>query len=238
MKIKEFLKRFDLVVCLVRILRKIRVIPYLLYRPIAIRSYMCSHTVKKLQLGAGGHLDTWLCTDVAPAHRKVVYLNATRPFPFADSTFDYVFSEHMIEHISYEQGRAMLRECHRILKPRGTVRIAAPDLAVLLGLYSATLNPTQRRYIQWITDSYIGVGSYEAVFVINNAFRNWGHQFLYDRKLLQMAMTEAGFVDIRCQAPGASGDASLQGIEAHGKNVGDEEMNAFETMVLEGTCSK
>ncbi len=69
--------------------------------------------------------------------------------------------------------------------------------------------------------------------MINNAFRDWGHQFIYDRATLQSAMEEVGFVDITRYAPGESDDEVLRGIESHGKAVGNADMNLFETMVLE-----
>jgi hypothetical protein len=58
---------------------------------------------------------------------------------------------------------------------------------------------------------------YNAVFVINNAFRNWGHQFLYDRTLLKSMLEEVGFSDITFVAPGESEDKHLRGIETHGQ---------------------
>ena len=129
----------------------------------------------------------------------------------------------------------MLRECLRVLKPGGVLRISTPDLAVLVGLYQEDRDALADRYIEWITDRYLqDIEVYKALFVINNAFRNWGHQFLYDVEVLEMAMSEVGFVDIVRCAPGESTHVDLRGIEAHGVVVGDEEMNAFETMVFEG----
>lgn len=201
----------------------------------AIETYVASHPVRKLHLGAGPSSPAgWLSTDVTPQAETVVYLDATEPFPIEDDTFDYVFSEHMIEHMSWHAGLAMLEECHRVLKPGGTIRVATPDLAVLLGLYGEQRDPVGDRYVRWIVDrSMPGISTYKASFVINNAFRNWGHQFLYDGELLEMAMREAGFTNTRRCASGESLDANLRGIESHGRNVGDEEMAAFETMVFE-----
>ena len=140
----------------------------------------------------------------------------------------------MIEHVPWHSGRAMLKECNRILKPGGTIRVATPDLAVLLGLYRAragsarrAVRPLDRRPVMPEPRAY------KASFVINNAFRSWGHQFLYDAELLEMALREAGFAGIRRCAYGASADENLRGIESHGRNVGDQEMAAFETMVFE-----
>jgi predicted SAM-dependent methyltransferase len=57
---------------------------------------------------------------------------------FEDNTFDYIFSEHMIEHVDHDGAVAMLRECYRVLKPGGTICMATPDLAVIVGLLART----------------------------------------------------------------------------------------------------
>lgn len=200
-----------------------------------IRHYLNSTNVPKLQIGAGPTaLEGWLSTDINPRSDQAVYLDATRRFPFDDGSFDYVYSEHMIEHITWSQGRLMLGECRRVLRPGGSIRVATPDLKVLLDLYTRPEEPRAAAYIKWITDTFLeDVDVYEPAFVINNAFENWGHQFLYDAETMTMALRQAGFEDIRRCESEQSDDPHLRGIESHGKNVGDKDMAAFETMVFE-----
>ena len=201
----------------------------------AIDAYIASHEVRKLHLGAGpGGLAGWLDTDLEPGADHVVYLDATRPFPIADATFDYIYGEHMIEHMPWHAGGRMLGECLRVLKPGGTVRFATPDLAVLIGLYNGARSEVGERYLRWITDAAMpGVGSYSPVIAINIAFRYWGHQFVYDGEMLELALTRAGFSGVRRCAYGDSGHEHLRGIECHGRNIGDEAIAAFEAMIFE-----
>ena len=72
-----------------------------------------------------------------PRGPQFVYMDATALFPLPDASFDYIFSEHVIEHMSYADGGRMLRECLGVLKPGGRIRIATPNLVRLLGLYAA-----------------------------------------------------------------------------------------------------
>jgi len=237
MNVRETLKRSETVVGAVRDLRKL--LAFLTRghgRGRRIRNYLATNPVRKLQLGAGTTaLPGWLCTDVTRVAAHVVYLDATRTFPFEDGAFDYVYSEHMLEHVSWHEGLFVLKECRRVLKPGGTIRIATPDLAVILGLYGGDGHDEGQEYIKWITDLYVpGVNAYKASFVVNNAFRNWGHQFLYDGDLLVSALQQAGFTNLRRCAPGESSDQNLRGIERHGTNVRADDMNRFETMVYEG----
>lgn len=242
MSVRSTLKRSDAIVGVVRDTKKLIKAPAQIARLVKrneiITSYMARHQPRKLELGSGPtRLDGWLSTDIAPRFASSAYLDATRRFPLQSDAFDYIYSEHLIEHLSQNDGLFMLRECRRVLKPGGTIRIATPNLEVITGLCNWDGNAMSRRYIDWITDKFIdGVDVYRACFVVNNAFYNWGHRFLYDAEVMELTMDLAGFTDIRRCAPGESSDEHLRGIESHGERVSDPEMAAFETMVFEARC--
>lgn len=227
-----------------------------------IPDYLHAHPVRRLQVGAGDNsLGGWLNADLEPSSDGVIFLDATRPFPFDDHTFDYVFSEHMIEHITYRDALFMLKECFRVLRPGGKIRIATPDVEQLaglftdepdeiqrrylelsateiLGLYSDELSPIQKHLPEWalnpehIRRQYPSPGRDTAAFTVNHFFRSYDHRFLFDRTTLSGALAEAGFQNIRFCTPGVSDDPELSGLESHSKQIG-EEMNRFETMVAE-----
>src|SRR5262249_45251050 len=141
-KVRDFLRRSDAIVGIVRDFKKMLQIAERRSRPRHIQEYLRANTTRKLQLGAGPtSLPGLLSTDVAPYSPTTVQLDATKRFPFENGVFDYIFTEHMIEHISWGEGNRMLQECHRVLRPGGIIRIATPDLAVLLDLYSAHGTP-------------------------------------------------------------------------------------------------
>ena len=212
-------------------------------RDIIIELYLEQAVVPGLQLGcATNYMKGWLNTDLMPhngygeAGQSYVFMDAAQPFPLPDNAFQYVFAEHMIEHLNYQAGAGMLDECARVLKPGGKIRVATPDLAVLLGLYGTDKSPLQQQYIEWITNRFLpGTGPASDVMVINNAFRNWGHQFIYDRDFLAAALHRAGFTAVEMCAVGESSDPHLANLETHGIRMGNEAMNAFETMVFEAT---
>jgi predicted SAM-dependent methyltransferase len=237
---KQLLKRSSFVVGLVRALRAgvidIRKLYGFLIRHRQIRRYFRNNQVKKLQLGTSNSpIVGWLNTDIVPTSRQVAYLDATSRFPFKDNTVDYIFSEHMIEHIEYESALAMLRECCRVLKPGGKIRMSTPDLRVLAGLLFNEKTAARNFYVDWMTKKFLpDATSCKEVFLINNAFRAWGHQFLYDRITIEMTMKKAGFKNIKYYQPGVSDDENLCGIESHGSIMGCEEINQFEAFAVEG----
>jgi predicted SAM-dependent methyltransferase len=243
MHIRRVLKRSELLKGCVKAMRggvaDVRAIRGNLSRRSKIPTFLQSSGPKRLHLGASHNiLPGWLNTDVSPAS-GAVRLDATRRFPFGNDTLDYVFSEHMIEHIDYNDAVSMLGECWRVLKPNGKIRIATPDLGVIVGLHTRQKNPAQQQYVAWVVDTCLpGVDFCEDVFVINTAFHAWGHRFLYDRASLRMTMDRCGFGDVTFHEPGESLDPTLKGLESHGKEIENEDVNRFETFVAEGRAVK
>jgi SAM-dependent methyltransferase len=207
----------------------------------AIARYLRTHPVPKLQLGTGpnplpGWLNTDLFPDVDPEHRsELVRLDAAKPFPLADMSLDYVFSEHQIEHIAEADARLMVEECFRVLKPGGRIRLSTPDLWAIVRLYEDPLGDAEHHYVAWVMTRFrpgISWGN-PRCHVINHIFKDHGHQFIYDYETLSALLEGAGFREvIRCE-PGESDDPVLRGIEAHGRTIGDEAVNRVETFVVE-----
>jgi predicted SAM-dependent methyltransferase len=191
----------------------------------SIAEYLRATDERRLHLGAGEHvLPGWLNTDLHDYGRQdLVYLDARERFPLPDASFDAVFSEHMIEHLTYAEGQRCLRECFRVLRPGATIRIATPSLQRLAALYDG--GDLERRYLAW------AAGTLEPELraplpgaVLNNFFRSWGHRFIYDPQTLRHALLEAGFVDVE--------ERPLGDLEGH---LGEQpEFNEYETFVLEG----
>ncbi len=192
------------------------------------RAYLEREPAPALNVGCGGALlDGWLNADRDPAP-GAIHLDVTRRFRLPDAAFAHVFSEHVIEHVPLAAGRHMLRECARILRPGGRIRISTPDLERLVD------GTAGERYFAWAAESFApGAGATERAVVLNNAFRAWGHQFLYDERTLAGAMRDAGFADVRRLPYGASDDPGFAGIEGRGIDPIGIEMRGYETLALE-----
>jgi predicted SAM-dependent methyltransferase len=160
--------------------------------------YVAAAGEKKLNLGCGENvLAGWLNVDFDPLSKEVVYLDATARFPLPDGVFDFIFSEHMIEHVIYAHAEHMLRECFRIMKAGGRIRISTPDLKFLIELYRTDKSPLQEEYVRRTAEE-AGIKALDT-HVINRFVREWGHLFIYDEKALRIALEQAGFAEIeRC----------------------------------------
>lgn len=179
-----------------------------------VDGHLSQNGVKKLHLGCGQNvLHGWLNTDFKPWRTDIAHLDATQAFPLPSDSFDYVFSEHMIEHISYHDGLVMLKESLRVLKPGGKIRISTPDLKFLVDLYSEPKTQLQRDYIAWATETFTKTAEKLDTIVINNFVRDWGHQFIYDPKTLTRSLEMAGFVGIERFDLNRSNDTALLELE-------------------------
>jgi len=208
-----------------------------------IVSIMADMPIKALNLGCGTNiLKGWLNTDVQP-RGAAMYLDACEPFPFDDNSLDYIFSEHMFEHLSYEGGRAMLKECHRTLKPGGVLRLTMPTLDFLIKLYNEPDKDIHQQYARWSLQQYAPQMfadfapknmAMPIAFVVNNFMHFWGHQMIYDFSLLKSMLEQEGFRSIMECPVGESDHTYLQGIETHG-NVIPKWANDLESMAVEAS---
>lgn len=198
-----------------------------------VAAYLAEHRPAKLHIGSQDHLlGGWLNTEYGWGPPPgVLYLDATQPFPIDSHSFDYVFSEHMIEHVPVTGAQHMLTECHRILKPGGRIRISTPPLQFLLDLM---VNPTAEHlryaefhYGEFLSDAPLKVPA----AIMNDYYRAWGHQFVYDRGSLAQLLLRAGFVNLEELPIGVSGDAHLRGLENEGRMP--DGLLALSTMTFE-----
>jgi predicted SAM-dependent methyltransferase len=204
-------------------------------RPVKLRRYLASTDRVRVMLGAGPCArDGWLPTDITPSRRDVMYLDARKPLPFDDGSVDLIHTEHLIEHIDFPAGQHMLRECARILRPGGRLRISTPDYDRVVALAAQPLDP---RLLAMVRDDNALNGVPEdklddASFVVNRLFSDYAHRFLYSEQLLTQCMHEAGLADVRRHDVGESDEPDLRDLEMHGERIG-EEWNQFQSLILE-----
>jgi predicted SAM-dependent methyltransferase len=82
-----------------------------------------------LNLGCGNIFDgRWTNVDFVCTGEGVIAYNLREGIPFGDCEFEVVFHSHLLEHLPRENALCFLQECWRVLKPRGLIRVAVPDL--------------------------------------------------------------------------------------------------------------
>lgn len=142
------------------------------------------------QSGLGTERDRiYLCDDAT------LYLphDATQLFPLADHVFDWVYSEHFIEHLTPDAASAWLAEVRRVLKPGGLLRISTPDLAKYAAGYTDPQGKFYQIHQRRLHEMGVRGASQRKAWMLNQIFRLWQHQWIYDFAELEQAVVSAGF---------------------------------------------
>lgn len=204
----------------------------------AVRKYLAANKIGKLHLGCGGSaIKDWFNTDLEFNSQKVYFLDASKPFRLPDESFDFIFSEHLLEHLDIKSQINMIQESVRILKKGGMIRIATPDFDFIHSCNRQ--NNFIKELINWSALTYfpdevntIGKEIRNYVYYTNNYFYNWGHRFIHSPKTLGHLLTRFGFSQVKQVEMYQSKFVELRKIETHGRIVPKKYNNA-ETMVFE-----
>ncbi len=140
----------------------------------------------KLNIGCGDvKFHDWVNIDIEPGADLVVDLR--NGLPLEDDSADFIYNEHFIEHLKFEDGEKTIKEFYRVLKKGGILRIATPDLDYLVKKY---LNDWKNQdWLTWPEFEYIKTKG----LMINISMRDWGHEYLYNEEDLRNLVKKAGF---------------------------------------------
>lgn len=203
--------------------------------PQIIEHYFATTDRARVQIGAGpNNQPGWLNTDIEPGPQQA-YLDATKPLPFDEGSIDYIFSEHVVEHLFYSDGLKFFKEAHRVLRPGGKIRTVTPNLMKLVALLDPETVEKQGHYIarklaweDW--ERTVDPGA----IIVNNEMHWFGHRCIYTPKLLRAALEEAGFTDIRQYVAGETSDPTFTEVEQRPRQE-HRDVNAYEAMAFEAT---
>jgi predicted SAM-dependent methyltransferase len=141
-----------------------------------------------LNLGSGprGIDDAhWINVDGFSDKNVQFLIDLNRPLPFPDGCLDGVFSEHVIEHFSLEDGEQIMKGVRTTLREGGVVRIVVPDAELIMRKYFDSPQELVDRRSE---------GKSTPMEIVNLCFRQrYEHQFLYDWTTMKLMLEHAGF---------------------------------------------
>jgi len=143
-----------------------------------------------------------------------------KKYPIKDNSLKGIYSEHCIEHISFQHFEQNIKEFYRMLKPGGVLRIITPDGEIYLDIYERRKKGENLRM------------PYEDGFItgmarINGIFRNHGHKFIHDFETIYKILEQTGFKNIKREKFKSGRDENL---------LMDTEYRAIESLYVE--CEK
>lgn len=172
----------------------------------------------KIQFGCGGNqIDRWENYDSE--------VDISQPLPREDNSYDFVFAEHVVEHLDPPRAFRFFMECHRILKPGGVFRVAVPSVARIYQEADDT-------YLNWLVE--MGYGEATKEDAIKSIVLNHYHLSAWTYELLDLFLLAAGFKQRVEEKVGESDHPELTNIEGHGEVIGHHN-NLIETIVIEAT---
>lgn len=115
-----------------------------------------------------------------------------KKLPFNDNSVNYIFTSHLIEHLTFKESEFLLKECIRVLHPNGLIRISTPNLKLLVKNYLEEYETLGDN----ASDNFLS--SLELVNkdsgIIN--YLHGSHKNLYDDKSLKKLLISLGFSNV------------------------------------------
>ncbi len=145
---------------------------------------------RHLHIGCGGkYLPGFVNIDANPRLRLDMWLDVRNGLPFRDNSVDSIYSTHMMEHFYPDELQRVLRECHRVLRPEGGMRIIVPSLGSALKAY------TQRR-LEWFPAQFPRHFDTLGGRFQNFIFCDGQHRTAFDFEGIQELLGRAGFAAV------------------------------------------
>jgi predicted SAM-dependent methyltransferase len=97
--------------------------------------------MNRVNLGCGDrYRPGWINIDIRPCGPGVIAHDLRKGIPLETGSCDLVYHSHLLEHLSYDAATVFMKECFRVLKPGGVIRVVVPDLEVICRLYLQKLD--------------------------------------------------------------------------------------------------
>jgi predicted SAM-dependent methyltransferase len=167
-------------------------------RPIYAVHHRVRHpAIRRVHVGCGANYMEGFVNIDGNLERRVDYLLDVRAgLPFADSSIDFIYSCHMLEHVYLYDAIAILKDWLRVLRPDGYVRLVLPDFAYSLQIAQGKIECTFPREFR---DS--------AAQAINFLFCDGQHKYGYTQSSVEELAQSIGFA--RVETASMDGDANV-----------------------------
>lgn len=123
--------------------------------------------------------------------------------PFPDNSIDAINCSHMLEHLTREEGLKFLKECNRVLKPDGIIRIAVPNAERLVSEYLFDVSDNPLDDIPHVSagldrHKLYNIGAEKAEDAADALYHLLldNHKTIYDSSALGNQLRNAGFTPI------------------------------------------
>lgn len=160
----------------------------------------------------------WLEKTYDQSWPKIHLVDIRRKLPLKDRSVKYIYCSHVLEHFERWQAIEILKECRRVLKVGGWLRLVIPDLRKMVKKYSQNKG-SPRAPDDFFREVWGFYKDRQPKNILDKLKRKFirGHEWGYDKENLTVALTEAGFEKIRERKfrQGAVPDLESLDLEIH-----------------------
>ena len=119
--------------------------------------------------------------------------NLIKPLPLDTNTVNEIYTSHTLEHFNFNNIILILKECKRILKTGGKLKVCVPNSRLYIESYLNKKNFEERK--SWYEPGLTNTGSHiDQVNYI--AYLNGHHQYLFDEENLVNIIKKSGFEQV------------------------------------------
>jgi predicted SAM-dependent methyltransferase len=150
-----------------------------------------------LNLGSGAkYLDSFINIDGNILQKTDMWLDLRNGLPFPNNSVDGIYSCHLFEHFYIDELEKILSECHRILGPKGGMRVLVPSAEEAISAY---INKDSQWFSKFPRD-YESLGGKFFNFLLCDG----QHKVIFDFSFLKEVLEKAGFQKIMRKEAGES----------------------------------
>jgi len=134
--------------------------------------------------------------------KSTLVRDVRKKLPFDNNSVNFIYSSHLIEHLRKDEAEKLLRDCLRVLKSGGVIRLSVPDLEFMARNYlKERQDAWNNRQNDWLpSEKFLDMlhmsaertrpGCISKIFLSN-------HKWMYDELSLTVLLDSCGFINVR-----------------------------------------
>lgn len=139
--------------------------------------------------GAGSGHGEWTTVDMTK--ECDIFWDLRQSIPMTANSVSKIYSSHLFEHLTYQQGQKLLQESVRLLKPGGTFLICVPNARMYIESYLGLRDLPSDCF--GYLPAFNNTSSIDAINYV--AYMGGEHKYMFDQENLLHILTGAGFAD-------------------------------------------
>lgn len=167
--------------------------------------------------------------EVEQLHAEANYVEyniLTTPWPWVSDRADGILASHVLEHFNCLEALSVVRECHRVLRPGGVLRVSVPDAVYFRSVYHEDCAANAERLFGqplYEQERYSTMMDYALFFI--------GHRQVFSEDTLWCMLANGGFTPSHIYR--VQSQQTMQGTET-ARQMAAQDNRALFSLYMEG----